>query len=136
MWGENKRTIVALFSGSPCMYPLNDEWVFCSLDDDDRLGINTCSVRRVSDISHINQLRREISGLSHLASEYYEIKKIDADNISLDRLDALNTFFHKILSNFRQNNKILVSLKIVFIIELSLCATNYPYIFATQCRWP
>ena len=24
-------------------------------------------VRRVSDISHINQLRREISGLSHLA---------------------------------------------------------------------
>ena len=60
-------------------------------------------MRRVSDISHINQLRREISGLSHLASEYYEIKKIDADNISLDRLDTLNTFFHKISSNFRPN---------------------------------
>ena len=31
------------------------------------------------------QLRREISGLSHLASEYYEVKKADPDNISLDR---------------------------------------------------
>ena len=46
----------------------------------------SCSVRRVSDISHIHQLRREISGLSHLASEFYTVTKSDdPDNISLDR---------------------------------------------------
>ena len=43
-------------------------------------------VRRVSDISHINQLRREVSGLSFLASEFYTVTKTqDPDNISLDR---------------------------------------------------
>ena len=44
------------------------------------------AIRRVSDISHINELRREISGLSHLASEFYEVKKIDPDKLSLDSI--------------------------------------------------
>ena len=61
-----------------------------SLDDeDDRNALAAGSsrdIRRVSDISHINELRREISGLSHLASEYYEVKKADPDNISLDSI--------------------------------------------------
>jgi hypothetical protein len=43
------------------------------------------SFRRVSDISHIKQLRREVPGLAHLASEYYEVTTADPDNISLDR---------------------------------------------------
>ena len=42
-------------------------------------------IRRVSDISHINELRREISGL-RLTSEYYEVKKADPDSISLDSI--------------------------------------------------
>jgi hypothetical protein len=29
----------------------------------------------VSEISHINELRREMSGMEHLASEYYEISR-------------------------------------------------------------
>ena len=60
-----------------------------SMEEEDMsmLGLSSCSVRRVSDISHINQLRREISGLSHLASEFYTVKKADdPDNISLDSL--------------------------------------------------
>jgi len=60
-----------------------------SMEDEDRsmLGLSSFNVRRVSDISHINELRREISGLSHLASEFYTIKKVDdLDTISLDSL--------------------------------------------------
>ena len=50
------------------------------------LKLSTYGVRRVSDISHIHQLRKEISGLSHLASEFYTVTKSeDPDNISLDR---------------------------------------------------
>ena len=58
-------------------------------EEDDMNALATGSsrdIRRVSDISHINELRREISGLSHLASEYYEVKKADPDNISLDSI--------------------------------------------------
>ena len=58
-------------------------------EEDDTNALATGSsrdIRRVSDISHINELRREISGLSHLASEYYEVKKADPDNISLDSI--------------------------------------------------
>jgi len=51
------------------------------------LKLSSYGVRRVSDISHIHQLRREISGLSHLASEFYSVTKTeDPDNISLDSL--------------------------------------------------
>ena len=61
-----------------------------SFDDDpdhNTLGLRDCNIRRVSDISHINQLRREISGLSHLASEFYEVKTMsDPDNVSLDSI--------------------------------------------------
>ena len=62
-------------------------------EDEDRLGFTGGAVRRVSDISHINQLRREISGLSHLASEFYEVKKADPDNLSLDRYDETTFIF-------------------------------------------
>ena len=56
-------------------------------DDTNALAAGSSrDIRRVSDISHINELRREISGLSHLASEYYEVKKADPDNISLDSI--------------------------------------------------
>ena len=47
-----------------------------------------CATRRVSDIScNIDELRREISGLSHLASELYSVTKTttDPDKMSLDR---------------------------------------------------
>lgn len=61
-----------------------------SLDEDpedmNSLGLRNSDIRRVSDISHINELRREISGLSHLASEFYEVKKIDPDKLSLDSI--------------------------------------------------
>ena len=56
-------------------------------DDANTLRLASRDIRRVSDISHINELRREISGLSHLASEYYEVKTTtDPDNISLDSI--------------------------------------------------
>ena len=56
-------------------------------DDTSMLTLSSCDVRRVSDISHINQLRREIPGMSHLASEFYTVRKLaDPDNISLDSL--------------------------------------------------
>ena len=55
-------------------------------EDGHTLGLRSCDIRRVSDISHINELRREISGLSHLASEFYEIKKVDPDKVSLDSI--------------------------------------------------
>lgn len=32
------------------------------------------SIRRVSQISHINELRREMSGMDHLDSNYYEVR--------------------------------------------------------------
>ena len=63
-----------------------------SLDEDPEVDRNSLGlmrnsdIRRVSDISHINELRREISGLSHLASEFYEVKKIDPDKLSLDSI--------------------------------------------------
>ena len=51
------------------------------------LSLSRCSMRRVSDISTINQLRREISGMNHLASEYYSVRAVDdPDNLSLDSL--------------------------------------------------
>ncbi|CAB4057458.1 unnamed protein product [Lepeophtheirus salmonis] len=44
-------------------------------------------IRRVSEISHINELRREVSGLDHLASEFYEIsRQSNPDSISLDSI--------------------------------------------------
>ena len=56
-------------------------------DDANHLRLASRDIRRVSDISHINELRREISGMSHLASEYYEVKTTaDPDNISLDSI--------------------------------------------------
>lgn len=56
--------------------------------DDNCLGVpRTLEIRRVSEISHINELRREVSGMEHLASEYYELKReSNADNISLDTI--------------------------------------------------
>eukprot|EP00090_Calanus_glacialis_P012419 TRINITY_DN20976_c0_g1_i4.p1 TRINITY_DN20976_c0_g1~~TRINITY_DN20976_c0_g1_i4.p1 ORF type:complete len:324 (-),score=95.03 TRINITY_DN20976_c0_g1_i4:42-992(-) len=56
-------------------------------EDMNMLGLSSCSMRRVSDISTINQLRREISGMNHLASEYYSVRNVDdPDNLSLDSL--------------------------------------------------
>ena len=41
----------------------------------------------MSEISHINELRREMSGMEHLASEYYEIsREPNPDAISLDSI--------------------------------------------------
>ena len=51
------------------------------------LSLSSCDVRRVSDISHIHQLRQEVPGMSHLASEFYTLRKLsDPDNISLDSI--------------------------------------------------
>ena len=56
-------------------------------EDSNMLSLSTSDVRRVSDISHINQLRQEVPGMSHLASQYYTVRKItDPDAISLDSL--------------------------------------------------
>ena len=48
------------------------------MEDEDMkmLGLSSCSMRRVSDLSTINQLRREISGMNHLASEYYSVRNV------------------------------------------------------------
>ena len=51
------------------------------------LGIpKDLQIRRVSEISHINELRREVSGMEHLGSEYYEIRDVNPDAISLDTI--------------------------------------------------
>ena len=56
-------------------------------EDAKMLSLSTHSMRRVSDISTIKQLRREISGMNHLASEFYSIRAVDdLDNLSLDSL--------------------------------------------------
>ena len=56
-------------------------------EDSNMLGLSSTDVRRVSDISHIHQLRQEVPGMSHLASQYYTVRKItDPDAISLDSL--------------------------------------------------
>ena len=39
-------------------------------DDGNTLGLHDCNIRRVSDISHINELRREISGLRQPSFKY------------------------------------------------------------------
>ena len=44
-------------------------------------------IRRVSEISHINELRRGISGMEHLTTEFYEIsREPNPDCISLDSI--------------------------------------------------
>ena len=51
------------------------------------LGLADLGIRRVSDISHINEIRREVSGMDHLASEFYEIsREPNPDAISLDSI--------------------------------------------------
>ena len=45
------------------------------------------SIRRVSEISHINEIRREVSGMDHLDSDYYEVSRVpNPDAISLDSI--------------------------------------------------
>ena len=51
------------------------------------LGLGDLGIRRVSDISHINELRREVSGMDHFTSEFYEIsREPNPDAISLDSI--------------------------------------------------
>ena len=58
-----------------------------SLAMDNRLGVPDLSIRRVSEISHINELRRGISGMEHINSEHYEIsREPNPDAISLDSI--------------------------------------------------
>lgn len=41
----------------------------------------------MSEISHINELRREVSGMEHLTTEFYEIsREPNPDSISLDSI--------------------------------------------------
>ena len=52
-----------------------------------RLGLPDLGIRRVSEISHINELRREVSGMDHLTTEFYEIsREPNPDSISLDSI--------------------------------------------------
>ena len=51
------------------------------------LGLPNLGIRRVSEISHINELRREVSGMDHLTTEFYEIsREPNPDTISLDSI--------------------------------------------------
>lgn len=61
-----------------------------SLQSDNRctLGLpSTLGIRRISEISHINELRRGVSGMEHLTTEFYEIsREPNPDCISLDSI--------------------------------------------------
>jgi len=61
-----------------------------SLQNENRcgqLGLPDLGIRRVSEISHINELRRGISGMEHLTTEFYEIsREPNPDCISLDSI--------------------------------------------------
>ena len=51
------------------------------------LGLGDLGIRRISDISHINEIRREVQGMGHMASEFYEISRVpNPDAISLDSI--------------------------------------------------
>ena len=52
-----------------------------------QLVLPDLGIRRVSEISHINELRREVSGMDHLTTEFYEIsREPNPDQISLDSI--------------------------------------------------
>merc|ERR1711963_1117470 len=61
-----------------------------SLQNENRcgqLGLPDLGIRRVSEISHINELRSGISGMEHLTTEFYEIsREPNPDCISLDSI--------------------------------------------------
>ena len=44
--------------------------------DNGLLSLGDLGIRRISDISHINEIRREVQGMDHLASEFYEISRL------------------------------------------------------------
>ena len=51
------------------------------------LSLGDLGIRRISDISHINEIRRDVPGMDHLASEFYEIsREPNPDAISLDSI--------------------------------------------------
>ena len=62
-----------------------------SLNDGRHLGLlsvtgnSRMGQRRVSEISIFNQLKNEM-GVGHITSEFYEMIRIDPDNISLDSI--------------------------------------------------
>ncbi|TRY79497.1 hypothetical protein TCAL_17080 [Tigriopus californicus] len=58
-----------------------------SLQLDNRLGVPDLTIRRVSEISHINELRQGISGMEHINSECYEVvRDVNPDTFSLDSI--------------------------------------------------
>ena len=57
-------------------YCHQDSWSTASLSE-----LDDVNVRRVSDISHIQQLRSEVPGLSHLASRFYKAGTLITINI-------------------------------------------------------
>lgn len=58
-----------------------------SLQLDNRLSVPDLTIRRVSEISHINELRQGISGMEHINSECYEVvRDVNPDTFSLDSI--------------------------------------------------
>lgn len=91
-----------------------------------RLRANN-SFRRVSDISHIKQLRREVPGLSHLASEFYEVTTADPDNISLDSIHI--RVLDRCVTKFQPPDRSATTSRWFVIITTGLTLLSFTYIF-------
>lgn len=87
------------------------------------------SFRRVSDISHIKQLRKEVPGFSHLASEYYEVREVDpdSDNISLDSLHI--RVLERCVTKYQPPDRSAYASKWFVIITTGLTLLSFSYIF-------
>ena len=86
-------------------------------------------IRRVSEISHINELRRGISGMEHLTTEFYEIsREPNPDCISLDSIHKrvlkrqgilMNSRYvfighKKLIKVFNEKNPLSINLHLIF----------------------
>jgi len=102
-------------------------------EGDDRNRLQTVgrgSFRRVSDISHIKQLRKEVPGFSHLASEYYEVREVepgDSDNISLDSLHI--RVLERCVTKYQPPDRSAYASKWFVIITTGLTLLSFSYIF-------
>jgi len=100
-------------------------------DDRNRLqAVGRGSFRRVSDISHIKQLRKEVPGFSHLASEYYEVREVDpddSDNISLDSLHI--RVLERCVTKYQPPDRTAYASKWFVVITTGLTLLSLSYIF-------
>ena len=93
-----------------------------------RLDIPNLSIRRVSEISHINELRSAVPGLDHLASEHYEIvREPNPDNISLDSIHK--TVFRRCQNKYMPQERSSRQNKLFVVVTSSLTVMGIIYGF-------